>query len=52
MLLNWLAPWMHKVGLGKLPGDFRFRLFGQDWYLPFASTVVLSFLASLIGYLV
>jgi hypothetical protein len=52
MVLNWLAPWLHKVGLGKLPGDFRFRLFGQDWYLPFASTVVLSFVASLIGYLV
>jgi hypothetical protein len=35
-------PWLEKIGLGRLPGDFRFRLFGKDIFLPFASTVLLS----------
>jgi len=34
--------------LGRLPGDFRFRLFGREWYLPVASTLVLSFVVSLL----
>jgi hypothetical protein len=38
--------------LGRLPGDFRFRAFGREWFLPVSSTVLLSFVASLIGYLV
>ena len=52
VILSWLTPWLNKLGLGRLPGDLRFRLFGRQWYLPFASTVFLSFVASLIGYLV
>lgn len=52
VMLSWLTPWLNKLGLGRMPGDFRFRLLGREWYLPFASTVVLSFVASLIGYLV
>jgi hypothetical protein len=35
-------PWLEKIGLGRLPGDFRLRLFGKDIFLPFASTVLLS----------
>ena len=35
-------PWLEKIGLGRLPGDFRFRLFGPTIFLPFASTVLLS----------
>ena len=38
-------PWLEKIGLGKLPGDFRFRLLGREWFLPFASSVALSVLA-------
>ena len=30
------------MGLGRLPGDFRFRLFGREWFIPRASTVLLS----------
>ncbi len=52
VLLSWLTPWLNKLGFGRLPGDLRFRLFGREWYLPFASTVLLSFAASLIGYLI
>lgn len=52
LLISWATPLLQKMGLGRLPGDLRFRAFGRDWFLPFASTVLLSFIASLIGYLV
>ena len=52
VVLSWLTPWLNKLGFGKLPGDLRFRLFGREWYLPFASTVLLSFIASLISLLI
>jgi hypothetical protein len=45
VLFSGLRPWLEKLGLGKLPGDFRFRLFGREWFVPFASSVVLSVLA-------
>jgi len=48
VLLSGLTPWLHKLGLGKLPGDLRFRLFGREWVIPLASTVLLSLAAGLI----
>ncbi|HWX04053.1 Protein of unknown function (DUF2905) [Collimonas sp. PA-H2] len=35
-------PWLEKLGLGRLPGDVRFTLFGKNFSLPFASTILLS----------
>ena len=52
LLISWASPLLQKMGLGRLPGDLRFRAFGREWFLPFASTVLLSFVASLIGYLI
>ena len=52
VVLSWLSPWLGKLGFGQLPGDLRFKLFGRQWYLPFASTVILSFVASLISLLI
>ena len=49
LLFSGLRPWLEKLGLGKLPGDFRFRLFGREWFIPLASSVVLSVLAMLIA---
>ncbi|WDZ95731.1 DUF2905 domain-containing protein [Herbaspirillum sp. WKF16] len=37
-----LLPWLEKLGIGRLPGDLRFRLFGRQFSLPFASTILLS----------
>jgi hypothetical protein len=37
-------PWLERLGLGRMPGDFRFRLFGRQWLVPLTSTVVLSLL--------
>lgn len=39
-----LLPWLEKLGIGRLPGDIRFTLFGKTFFLPFASTVLLSLL--------
>lgn len=48
VIFSGLHRWLEKIGLGKLPGDFRFRLFGREWFVPFASSIVLSLLAMLI----
>ena len=44
-----LHRWLEKLGLGRLPGDFRFRLFGREWFIPLASAVLISFIGMLIG---
>lgn len=49
LLFNGLQGWLKKIGLGKLPGDFSFRVRGREWYVPLASSVVLSVLAMIIG---
>jgi hypothetical protein len=51
LVFNRLGEWLRRLGLGRLPGDVRFRLFGREIFLPFASSVVLAVLASLITYL-
>jgi hypothetical protein len=52
LVFNGLRGWLQKIGLGKLPGDFSFRLAGREWYVPLASSVVLSVLMMGIGMLV
>ncbi len=49
VLLSALRPWLAKLGFGKLPGDLRFRLFGREWDIPLASTLLLSFLAMVVA---
>jgi hypothetical protein len=49
LLIGWLAPSLRKLGFGRLPGDFNFKLFGRDVSVPLASTVLLSLVASLIA---
>lgn len=49
VLLNGFMPWLRKLGLGKLPGDFSFTLLGREWSIPLGSSIVLSLLASLIS---
>jgi hypothetical protein len=52
LLFNGLRGWLAKVGLGKLPGDFSFRLRGREWYVPLTSSIVLTVLAMLLGLLI
>jgi hypothetical protein len=49
LIFSGLHRWLEKIGLGKLPGDFRFRLFGREFFVPLTSSVLLSFLAMLIA---
>jgi hypothetical protein len=46
LLIGWFAPALQKLGLGKLPGDLRFKLFGREIFLPFTTTILLSLLAA------
>lgn len=49
MVFSSALPWLEKLGIGRLPGDVRFRLFGREIFLPFASTVLISVVVFLIG---
>lgn len=51
LLFSGLRHWLEKLGLGRLPGDFRFRIFGHEFFIPLASSVLLSLLAMGITYL-
>ena len=42
-------PWLEKLGIGRMPGDVRFRLFGREIFLPFASTILISVVVFLLG---
>jgi hypothetical protein len=44
-----LQPWLQRLGIGRLPGDFRFRIGKREYLLPFASTLLLTLLVFLIG---
>ncbi len=49
MLISWFTPFLNKLGFGRLPGDFRFKLFGREWFIPLTTTLLLSAAASLIA---
>ncbi|MDE2428904.1 MAG: DUF2905 domain-containing protein [Burkholderiales bacterium] len=44
-----VLPWLEKLGIGRLPGDLRFRLFGRQFSFPFASTILISLFVLLIA---
>ncbi len=52
VVLTALQPWLQKLGIGRLPGDFRFRVGKREYLLPFASTLLLTLLVFLIGKLI
>lgn len=49
IIFSAMLPWLEKLGVGRLPGDVRFTLFGRKFFLPFASTLLLSMVVLLIG---
>lgn len=49
MLFSAALPWLEKLGVGRLPGDVRFTLFGRRFFLPFASTLLLSLVVLAVG---
>jgi hypothetical protein len=42
IVLGLAAPYLSRFGLGRLPGDVRFRRNGREYYLPITSTILLS----------
>ena len=52
MLISWVSPVLRKLGFGKLPGDLRFKLFGREFYVPLASSIIFSLIASVIAKLI
>ena len=49
VLMSGLTAWLRRFGFGRLPGDLRFRLAGREWDIPLASTLLLSWLVSLLA---
>jgi hypothetical protein len=52
VILAAATPWLGRLGIGRLPGDFRIPVRGRVYYVPFATTVLLSLLLWLLGKLV
>ena len=48
-LFSGAMPWLRRLGIGRLPGDFSFRLFGPEWSIRLMSTIVLSLVEALIA---
>lgn len=49
MVLMTCVPWLSRFGLGRLPGDINFRVFGRRISIPLASTLLIFLLFFLIG---
>ena len=49
VLVSWFSPLLQKLGLGRLPGDLRFRAFGREWFIPLTTTILLSLAVALIS---
>jgi hypothetical protein len=49
-LIGWFTPFLKRLGLGRLPGDIHFKFRGEQYSLPFASTLLLSALMTLLFY--
>ena len=52
VFISALTPWLNKLGVGKLPGDLRFKLFGRERYIPLTSTVLLSLISTFVAKLI
>ncbi len=51
LLIQSITPWLEKLGFGRLPGDFRFRLFGRDFFIPLTTTIILSMVCAGLAHL-
>jgi hypothetical protein len=46
------TPWLQRLGIGRLPGDVKLNVRGRDYFLPFASTLLLCIVAWAVGRLI
>ncbi len=50
LVFNRFGDWLSKFGLGRLPGDLRFRFAGRTWFVPLGSSIVLTVIAAAIAW--
>lgn len=51
ILLGLLWPWLARLGLGRLPGDFHVQREGFSFYFPLTTSLVVSIIVTLIIWL-
>lgn len=51
ILLGLLWPWLARLGLGRLPGDFHVQRDGFSFYFPLTTSLVVSIIVTLILWL-
>jgi len=49
LLIQGVTPWLAKLGFGRLPGDFRFKIFGKEFFIPITTTLILSMVCAFIA---
>jgi hypothetical protein len=49
VVLSLFSRRLTRLGLGRLPGDIRFRYRGEDYWVPITSTVLISACLALIS---
>ena len=49
VILAVATPALARLGIGRLPGDFRIPVRGRVYYIPFASTLIFCALMWLVG---
>ncbi len=47
-VLGLATPWLHRLGLWRLPGDLRIERGRRSYYFPFASVILLSLALTLL----
>jgi Protein of unknown function (DUF2905) len=51
VVLGLAWPWIEKLGLGRLPGDFRIEREGFSFYFPLTTSLIVSIALSLLIWL-
>ena len=51
VVLGLAWPWIEKLGLGRLPGDFRIEREGFSLYFPLTTSLIVSIALSLLVWL-
>ena len=49
VILSAATPLLRRFRLGRLPGDFQITVRGRIYYIPFATTIVLTLLVWALG---
>ena len=51
LVLGLLTPWLNRLGLGRLPGDFAIRGKHSVFYFPLTTSILISLLLSFLFWL-